>query len=516
MIVSSLRDRGSLEALWTLDRPVHAVDAAEGIALTTTPRERRVLASAPALTVDRFGAASFRQLHGVRAAYVAGAMAAGIGSVGLVTAMGNAGLLGGFGAGGLELDVVDASIRAIQQGLGARENYKINLLHAPLRPDLESRLADLYLERGVRRISASGYMTLTAPLVLYRARGLFQAPDGRVEAMNHIFAKVSRTEVAEPFMRPAPRDLLATLVAGGRLSEHQARLAARVPVAEDVTAEGDSGGHTDSRQTLPLLAAIMSVRDRVAAEERYDRPIRVGCAGGIGTPAMLLAAFVAGADYVVTGSINQSCVEAATSDIVKAMLAKTDVAGVAMAPAADMFELGVKVQVLRQGTFFAARAERLHRLYSSYESVEAIPPNEIARLEQQVFRRPLAHVWADTMEYLRTNAPDALGEAAASPKTKMAFMFRWYLGMASRWAVAGEAGRKVDFQVWCGPAMGAFNGWVRGTDLERPENRRVAEVGARLLEGAAALYRARILALQGVEIPTTAIDHFNGAVKEQA
>ncbi len=45
-------------------------------------------------------------------------------------------------------------------------------------------------------------------------------------------------------------------------------------------------------------------------------------------------------------------------------------------------------------------------------------------------------------------------------------MFRWYLGLSSRWANAGEAGRQLDYQVWCGPAMGAFNEWAKGSFLE--------------------------------------------------
>jgi trans-AT polyketide synthase/acyltransferase/oxidoreductase domain-containing protein len=335
---------------------------------------------------------------------------------------------------------------------------------------------------------------------------LSEAPDGRIETAHHVFAKISRPEVAQLFMRPAPSDMLKQLVSQGRLSERAARLAERVPMAEDVTAEGDSGGHTDRRPTFPLLSTIMELRDRIVAEQRYDRPIRVGCAGGIGTPAMVLAAFIAGADYVLTGSINQSCVEAGTSDLVKTMLAHVDIAGVDMAPAADMYEMGVNVQVLKHGTLFVPRAKRLYRLYSSYDGLEAMPASEIADLEKQVFRRPVAEVWADTQRYLEKNAPRALEEAASSPKKRMALIFRWYLGMASRWAVTGDAQRKVDFQVWCGPAMAAFNNWTRGTPLEHPENRRVADVADRLLEGAAAMIRARILALQGVEVG--AINHF--------
>ena len=54
--------------------------------------------------------------------------------------------------------------------------------------------------------------------------------------------------------------------------------------------------------------------------------------------------------------------------------------------------------------------------------------------------------------------------------------------------------KKVDFQVFCGPSMGAFNRWVNGTYLESPQNRKVADVAINLINGA--LYLKRILYLQ--------------------
>ena len=71
----------------------------------------------------------------------------------------------------------------------------------------------------------------------------------------------------------------------------------------------------------------------------------------------------------------------------------------------------------------------------------------------------------------------------------MALVFRSYLGLSSRWANAGEASRQMDYQVWCGPAMGAFNEWARGTFLEKPENRRVVVVAETLINGAATQLR---------------------------
>jgi hypothetical protein len=59
----------------------------------------------------------------------------------------------------------------------------------------------------------------------------------------------------------------------------------------------------------------------------------------------------------------------------------------------------------------------------------------------------------------------------------------------------------MDYQIWCGPAMGAFNDWVRGSYLESPQNRRVVEVGLHILTGAAFMYRLQTLRLQGLQFP---------------
>src|SRR5690606_24004764 len=115
----------------------------------------------------------------------------------------------------------------------------------------------------------------------------------------------------------------------------------------------------------------------------YEVRPRVGAAGGIATPASAAAAFSMGAAYVVTGSVNQGCLEAGTSDLVREMLARASSTDVAMAPAADMFEMGVKVQVLGRGTLFPVRAARLYDLYRAHESLEAIPEKVRRELEEK-------------------------------------------------------------------------------------------------------------------------------------
>ena len=83
----------------------------------------------------------------------------------------------------------------------------------------------------------------------------------------------------------------------------------------------------------------------------------------------------------------------------------------------------------------------------------------------------------------------------------MALIVRWYLGLSSNWANAGTPDRATDYQIWCGPAMGAFNDWVKGTYLEPYQNRKVVDVAEHIMQGAAYLYRIQALKMQGVEFP---------------
>src|SRR5690606_4708231 len=53
----------------------------------------------------------------------------------------------------------------------------------------------------------------------------------------------------------------------------------------------------------------------------------------------------------------------------------------------------------------------------------------------------------------------------------------------------------------CGPSMGAFNDWVRGSFLEAWSERRAVPVMHNLLAGAAYLTRLSALRAQGLELP---------------
>lgn len=462
-----------------------------------------LLATIPAIDKAALGARSFQAAHGVHASYIAGAMAGGIASAELVIAMARAGFIGFYGAGGLPLEVVAAAVEKIKSELGDLP-AGFNLLHNPVEPGVEDATVDLYLKHKCRAVSASAFMSLTPAIVRYRLSGIHTGADGRVVVPNKVFAKVSRAEVAEPFMRPAPANIVSSLVDSGVLTAAQAALAATVPMAEDITAEADSGGHTDRRPLVVLLPTLLRLRDRVVAEEGYAARgvnIRVGAAGGVGDPASAYAALAMGADYLLTGSINQASVEAGTSDVAKEMVSQAGMADCVTGPAPDMFEMGAHVQVLGRGSMYAQRGGRLYDLYRSCASMDDIPAKDRAKIEKNIFRAPLDEVWAGTKAYWAERDPREVERAEKDPRHKMALTFRWYLGMTSRWARMGEADRKRDFQIWCGPSMGLFNDWVAGTWLEPLQARGVVALAEAILHGAAAVRRVELARAVGVALP---------------
>src|SRR5207244_4995052 len=127
-----------------------------------------------------------------------------------------------------------------------------------------------------------------------------------------------------------------------------------------------SGGHTDNRPLGALFPTIFRLAEQLHVKYRYATKVRIGAAGGLGTPISVASAFALSSAYVLTGSINQSAIESGLSEEGRFMLAQAQIADVMMAPAADMFELGVKLQVLKRGSLFASRANKLYEVYCKY------------------------------------------------------------------------------------------------------------------------------------------------------
>ncbi len=505
--------RSITEALFAVREPLHVVRegargrvgvAFGGQAIAGGEGGYPWLGSLPALYPEWLGDRSFAETHGTRFAYVSGAMANGIATTDLVIAMARMGAMGFFGAAGLPPERVAKALEQLTTELGPNVPWGMNFIHSPNETDLEAHIADLYITRGVRNVEAAAFMSLTPSIVRFAASGMRVLPDGTLHRERYVFAKISRAEVARRFMAPPPKELLDQLVRDGLLTSEEALLAAQVPVAEDYTVEADSGGHTDNQALTAQFPIMAHLRDEMMAKHGYRRPIRVGAAGGLGTPAAVAAAYAMGAAYVVTGSVNQGAYQSGMSEYGRRLLAQADIADVVMAPAADMFELGVTVQVLKRGTMFGVRAKRLYELYNGYDSLEAIPTDVRLRLEKEVLGQTCESIWEGTRAFFLNRDPSQVARAEREPKHRMALVFRWYLGLSSKWAIAGDPARKMDFQIWCGPAMGAFNDWVKGSFLEPFENRDAVQIAKNLLEGATVITRAQQLRTYGVPVPASA------------
>ena len=277
-----------------------------------------LLAYAPPLPLENLGDPSFKARHGLKYPYIAGAMANGITSTEMVKAMAQNGMMGFFGAGGLSLSNVEDAIFTVKQHLNidtvlpshgggnshlhssvlsnsaaagnesaiignqkvlsdsvSPQAWGFNLIHSHGDPDLEMAVVNLYLKHGVHSISAAAFMQITLPLVYFRLKGITRNMEGRIITPNRIIAKVSRIEVARQFFSPPPEKLVNGLLDMGLITPHEADLAPHIPMAQDLTAEADSGGHTDNRPAIALLPTLLALKNEFNAKHQYPgAPLR--------------------------------------------------------------------------------------------------------------------------------------------------------------------------------------------------------------------------------------------------
>ncbi|MDE1462573.1 PfaD family polyunsaturated fatty acid/polyketide biosynthesis protein [Spartinivicinus poritis] len=430
---------------------------------------------------EHFGSSLFQQRYGCQLSYFTGSMYRAIASEALVVAMGQAGLLSFFGSAGLSLDALEQSIQRIQAQLGETKPYGMCLIANLNDPQKELDQAETFIRYQIPVIEAAAFSTITPALVYCRVKGLTQTQEGRLILPRRIIGKCSRLEVARLFLSRPPMLIVNELVAKGMITEEEAHLSQKIPMVDDLAVEADSGGHTDQGVAFSLLPSVMALKASMTQEHHYPEPIMVGCGGGIGTPQAVAAAFALGADFIFTGSINQCTVESGAHPAVKAILSSISVHDTTTAPAGDMFEIGAMTQVVKKGTQFPQRASRLYQIFHQYSSIEAIPQSVQRDIEQHYFKRSFAEVWDKVCVYKARKNPEQLLEAQANPRIKMKLIFQWYFHYTNQVTLAGTTTEQDNFQIHSGPALGAFNQWVKGTELENWQNRPVVTISQLLM-----------------------------------
>lgn len=405
------------------------------------------------VSAEQLGAATFRERYGLRRAYLLGSLYGGISGPDMLRAAGRAGLLSFLGTGGLSLDQVERKLSELRDDPAPGRFLGANFLYRHGAPQEELVLLDVLLRHGVNVIEASGFPLVTPALVRFRLKG------GR------IIAKVSRTDAASEFLAPPPERLVGQLLASGYVTEQEAHAAASSPMADDLCVEAAGGWLNSIADLLTLLPTVQRLRDEAKVP---GFRVHVGCAGGLGTPEAVGAAFLLGADFVLTGSVNQCSVEAATSVEAKELLQSARIHDIATAPWGDMFEFGVQARYLKRGLFFPTRAARLYELWRGHESAAELDDDT----RHQVLSGYLGNETADF------NLP------GLEPKAKLATLFRHYFTRGFRLAVQGDKQHKTDYLIHCGPALGAFNQLVAGTDLQPWRARTVEAISNALLQNA--------------------------------
>ncbi|MGY3792645.1 ACP S-malonyltransferase [uncultured Aquimarina sp.] len=461
---------------------------------STTDNDNLLQINNDKVAAIQLGSKAFRDDHNVKYAYMTGSMYRGIASKELVVKMANSNMLSFLGTGGMSIQEIEENIKYIQSNVDKTASYGMNLLHDMACPSNEMDQVTLFLKYKIRKVEASAFMQITKSLVYYHLAGLERNSEGIIECKNKIIAKVSRPEVAEVFMKPAPRKFVNQLLDENLISQEQAVMSESVPMCYDICVEADSGGHTDGGVAFVLFPSIKQLKNQIESSYNYNKSIRIGLGGGIGTPSAVACAYIMGADFITTGSINQCTVEAGTSNTVKDLLQDINVQDTDYAPAGDMFEIGSRIQVLKKGVLFPARANKLFAIYRQYDSLDDIPQKIQTRLEKSYFKKSISEVWEETKAYLiNNNERDEVAKAEQIPSHKMALVFKWYFAYSNRLAFEGNIENKSDFQVHTGPALGSFNQWVKGTSLEHWKNRHVDEIGIKIMEEGADILSEKLL-----------------------
>ncbi len=427
------------------------------------------------------GSHEFMKEYKLKYAYLTGGMYRGISSTDMVVKLGKAGMMGFFGTSGVKLTQVEDAIKNIQSELCAGQAYGMNLVHNYIDAEAEEKLVELFLKYQVKAIEASGFLEITPALVRYHAKGLKKDKEGNILSTNKIIAKVTRPELIQEFLSPAPEWILDTLIKENKITPMEAELSRLFPIADAICAEADSAGNTDIRSPYALIPTAVRLRNEMIEKYKYSSNVYVGAAGGIGTPEAALAAFVLGADFILTGSINQCTVEAATSDAVKDMLQQINIQDTEYTISGELFELGLKAQVLKKGLFFPTRGNRLYELYRQYNSLNEIDEKSKKLIQSKYLKRSFEEVYDEVKKHLTV---EAMKRADQDAKYKMALVFKWYFEHGTQLAISGNDEGKVDYHIPCSSALGAFNQWIKETKLESWRNRHVDELGKMIMKEA--------------------------------
>lgn len=271
----------STEIVARVLHPVLYIKGAKGqMTVSTEMPEKGLFFKLLNLTAEDFGDREFKETYGVSYAIYGGDTA----SSDAVISFGKAGCVAAY-------DPEDRSAQALSQEI---DNMKAALGEKPflVKVDHETDmdLVRLLLDKGVRGVVASAFAAPSEALVYFRIKGL-REEEGRIIVPHKIMAEGSGEDAMKNFVSPPAPEIVTALVKAGYITAEEAALAAKIPMADDLTVEADFSA-------LPAKADLV---DRLQSEFGYQQKVRVGVAGGIDSGTGCLGAFEMGAAYVGSG-----------------------------------------------------------------------------------------------------------------------------------------------------------------------------------------------------------------------
>lgn len=459
----------------------------------------------PNRTGCSLGSASFKKRYGLDYAYLIGGMFKGISSAAMVIEAARSGMLAFYGARDVPLKILKQQLGEIKAGVPGGRCFGVSLFHNPFDIRAEEQIIDLLISEDIRCISLSGCFDVFPHILRYRIAGLYRDKEGVIKNRHKVIVKISHPAIMELFLQPPSEKQIRELLDRQLITAEQAGLARNIGggirggiregigegmgigIADDFCVTGEAAARTGQESGFTLLPALKRIKEKVCPAYPGAREVHIGYAGGIGTPEAAMTAFLLGADFILTGTINQCTLEARTGGTAKRLLQNAGVQDTGPAPSFELFETGGRIRVLKKGSFYASRSLFFAGLYSRFNSLEKIDGKTVTKLEKDYFFKSLSEVDGLIREKYHHN-PEVLAKMDGKPGFKMAMFFRYYYNYCAGLAINDNQENILNYQIFCSPAMGSCNRWLTERGLESWEKRSAHKIGKMLMDETAALF----------------------------
>ncbi|WP_340201865.1 ACP S-malonyltransferase [Ascidiimonas sp. W6] len=437
------------------------------------------------------GNSDFRKKYHLRYAYLVSGLQGGIVSPQMLKELRSNNILCFIGTSFISIGEIENIIKTSKENKFSTP-YGLTIMFDQLINFKEREILKLATEYHIHHIEAIGYLQPSIDLVRYKLSQISETDEGLIVSKNKIFARVSRPEIAKLYLAPPSSEIIDQLLEEGSITQKQANQASRIAIADELIIENNSGWNYIEYSTEVLLPLITQLRDELYQKHRFGYKAGIGVAGDIGTSYSASTAFLLGADFIVTDTINFCSKESNLSPNAKQLLQEVSIQDIEFAPSFNQFEIGGKIKTLRKGVFFPARANILYDLYKNNQSILDIDEKTKEKLENRYFGKSLDEVWHEAQSCICFNNTSLIKKAENNPKYKMALIFRWYSWKGWTSAINGDHAHKVNYQIFCSPALGAFNQWVSNTEMEKWDERSSSSIAEKIMIEATVLIDQRL------------------------